>query len=250
MDSLWHRATSVTLFAAEKRVRLNPRSAYDSAMGATVSEGERLTPQAALNEIARIESLHGALARRTAGMVWMVWGIVAPAVFMTYSLVFHAFPGQGFAGFWWILPLLWMPWAAMGIVATTTLWRSAALVLPRDRTRPRSHILVTGAVIVGLIVIGMAVIHALVAPIAELAWALTAIGIGVTVLAILGININDATERRMWIVGGALLAATALGGSLAFVGSLAAARDAFAILSPLASGLVLFGGGLYLTSKA
>ena len=214
-----------------------------------MSEGERLTPQAAAAEIRRIENLHGALARRTAGMVWMVWGIVAPAIFMTYSFVFHA-TGVGLGSFWWLLPFLWMPWAAMGIVATTTLWRSAALVLPRDRTRPASHILVTGAVIVGLIVVGMAAIHALVAPIAELAWALTAIGIGVTLLAILGININDATERRMWVVGGVLLAATALVGSLVFVGSLAAARDAFAVISPLASGLVMFGGGLYLTSRA
>ncbi len=96
----------------------------------------------------------------------------------------------------------------------------------------------------------MIAIHVLVAPIAELAWALTAIGIGVTLLAILGVNINDATERRMWIVGGVLLTAIALLGSLAFVGSLAAARDAFAIISPLASGVVLFGGGLYLTGKA
>ncbi len=219
-------------------------------MGALASEGERLTPQAAVNEITRIEGLHGALARRTAGLVWMVWGIVAPAIFMTYSFVFHALPGQNFAGLYWIFPLLWIPWAAMGLVATATLWHSAALVLPRDRTRTGSQYIVTGAVIVGLIVVGMAVIHVLVAPIAELAWALTAIGIGVTLLAILGININDATERRMWIVGGVLLAAIALLGSLAFVGSLAAARDAFALISPLASGVVLFGGGLYLTSKA
>ncbi len=219
-------------------------------MGAIASEGERLTPQAAVNEIARIEGLHGALARRTAGMVWMVWGIVAPAIFMTYSFIFHALPGQDFAGYSWILPLLWIPWAAMGILATTTLWRSAALVLPRDRTQPAIHYLLTGGVIVGLIIVGMGVIRALVAPIAELAWALAAIGLGVTLLAILGVNINDATERRMWIVGGVLLAAIALVGSLAFVGSLAAARDAFAILSPLASALVMFGGGLYLTSKA
>ena len=54
----------------------------------------------------------------------------------------------------------------------------------------------------------------------------------------------------MWIVGGVLLTVTALLGSLAFVGSLDAARDAFAIISPLASALVMFGGGLYLTSKA
>lgn len=240
----------MALFAAEKRMGLNLGTAFDRAMGTIVSEGERLTPQAAAAEITRIESLHGALARRTAGMVWMLWGIVAPAVFMTYSLVFHAFPGPNLAGFSWVLPLLWMPWAAMGIVATTALWRSAALVLPRDRTRLRRHILATGAVIAGLIAAGMAIIHATVAPVAELAWALTAIGIGVTLLALLGINITDATERRMWIVGGVLLAATALLGSLAFVGSLAAARDAFAIISPLASGLVLFGGGLYLTSKA
>ncbi len=214
------------------------------------SEGTKLTPQAAAAEISRIENLHGALARRTAGMVWMVWGIVAPAIFMTYSFVFHALPGPNLAGLWWTLPLLWIPWAAMGLVATTTLWRSAALVLPRDRTRSGSQYVVTGAVIVGLIVVGMIVIHVLVAPIAELAWALTAIGIGVTLLAILGININDATERRLWMVGGVLLTAIALLGSLAFVGSLAAARDAFAVISPLASGIVLFGGGLYLTSEA
>ncbi len=183
-------------------------------------------------------------------MAWMVWGIVAPAIFMTYSLVFHAFAGQSFSGFWWVLPLLWIPWAAMGLVATSTLWRSAALVLPRHRTRSGRQYIATGAVIVGLIVVGMIVIHVLVAPIAELAWALTAIGIGVTLLAILGVNINDAAERRMWIVGGVLLTVIALLGSLAFVGSLAAARDAFAIISPLASGVVLFGGGLYLTGKA
>ncbi len=240
----------MALFAAEKRTGLNLGTAYSRAMGAQASEGERLTTQDAANEIARMEGLHGALARRTAGMVWMVWGIVAPAIFMTYSFVFHTLPTGSFAGVWWILPLLWIPWAAMGLVATTTLWRSAALVLPRDRTRSGSQYVVTGAVIVGLIVIGMAVIHILVAPIAELAWALTAIGIGVTLLAILGVNINDATERRMWIVGGVLLTAIALLGSLVFVGSLAAARDAFAIISPLASGIVLFGGGLYLTSKA
>ena len=219
-------------------------------MAAMASDGARLTPQAAAAEITRIEALHGALARRTAGMVWMVWGIVAPAIFMTYSFVFHAVPGGSFAGIWWTLPLLWIPWAAMGLVATNTLWHSAALVLPHDRTRSGSQYVVTGAVIVGLIVVGMIVIHLLVAPIAELAWALTAIGIGVTLLAVLGININDATERRMWIVGGILLVATALVGSLAFVGSLAAARDAFAVISPLASALVMFGGGLYLTSRA
>ncbi len=219
-------------------------------MAAMGSEGASLTPQVAAAEIARIENLHGALARRTAGMVWMVWGIVAPAIFMTYSFAFHVLPGQSLAGLYGTFPLLWIPWAAMGILATRTLWHSAALVLPRDRTASRGHVLLTGAVIVGLIVVGMIVIHILVAPIAELAWALTAIGIGVTLLAILGININDATERRMWIAGGILLVATALVGSLVFVGSLAAARDAFAILSPLASALVMFGGGLYLTSKA
>src|SRR2546428_119569 len=94
--------------------------------------------------------------------------------------------------------------------------------------------------------------HAAVAktPVAEFAWVLMAQGIGVITVGLLGLNCNDATERRLWILGGILLAAVALAGSLLLGGDILLARQWFTLISPLTSGLVLFGGGLYLTSRA
>ena len=66
-------------------------------MDANVHEGERLTPHAAVAEIRRIEGLHGALARRASGLTWMIWGIVAPAIFVSYALlgILVGFPSDG-----------------------------------------------------------------------------------------------------------------------------------------------------------
>jgi len=44
--------------------------------------------------------------------------------------------------------------------------------------------------------------------------------------------------------------AAALVGSLLLGGDILLARRWFTLISPLTSGLVLFGGGLYLTSRA
>src|SRR5437867_12182099 len=65
-------------------------------MDANVLEGGGLTPQAAVAEIRRIEGLHGALARRASGLTWMIWGIVAPAIFISYALlsILVGFPGM------------------------------------------------------------------------------------------------------------------------------------------------------------
>src|SRR2546430_14643212 len=67
-------------------VGLSP-AAYPLPMDANVHGGEGLTPQAAVAEIRRIEGLHGALARRASGLTWMIWGIVAPAIFISYALL-------------------------------------------------------------------------------------------------------------------------------------------------------------------
>lgn len=218
-------------------------------MAAIVGEAEPLTPESAAAEIRRIEGVHGALARRTAGLMWMIWGIVVPAIFASYALAFHALAGVSGLAFL-LFPFLWIPWTALGIIATLSLWRSVALVVPFDRTLPRSHVVVTGVLVVALIVVGMGVIRATGIPIAELAWALMAIGMAAAILGFTGINANDIAERRLWIVAGALLLLTALLGSLFFGSDLGLARDGFAVISPLASALVFFGGGLFLTSRA
>src|SRR6266571_6286167 len=117
-------------------------------MHANVHEGEGLTPQAAVAEIRRIESLHGALARRASGLTWMIWGIVAPAIFISYALlgILVGFPGtnNGYHALWILFPVLWAPWAAIGLVATATLWRSVGLVIPRRSAQMREGLL-TGA---------------------------------------------------------------------------------------------------------
>ena len=227
--------------------------AYSLTMDAHVHEGERLTAHAAVAEIRRIEGLHGALARRASGLTWMIWGIVAPAIFVSYALlgILVGFPsdGDGSHALRVLFPVLWAPWAAIGLVATATLWRSVGLVIPR-RSAQRWEGLLTGAIIVGIIFAGFAAIAVAKVPVAEFAWVLTAQGVGVVTVGLLGLNCNDATERRLWILGGILLMAAALVGSLLLGGDILLARQWFTLISPLTSGLVLFGGGLYLTSRA
>ena len=151
-------------------------------MDANVLEGGGLTPQAAVAEIRRIEGLHGALARRASGLTWMIWGIVAPAIFISYALlsILVGFPGDGngYHALWILFPVLWVPWAAIGFVATATLWRSVGLVIPRRSAQMREGVF-TGAIIVGIIFAGFAAIAVSRVPVVEFAWVLMAQGIGV-----------------------------------------------------------------------
>src|SRR5437867_12412 len=140
------------------------------------------------------------------------------------------------------------PSAASGLVAAATLWRSVGLVIPRRSAQTREGLL-TGAIIVGIIFAGFAAIAVTKVPVVEFAWVLMAQGIGVVTVGLMGFNCNDATERRLWILGGILLVAAALAGSLLLGGEILLARQWFTLISPLTSGLVLFGGGLYLTSR-
>jgi hypothetical protein len=213
------------------------------------AEGEPLTPQRALAEISRIEALHEALARRTTGLTWMIWGIVAPAVFMTYSFVGTAIAASG-AHLEFLFPILWLPWALLGLATSGALWRSVGLVVPVDRVRSLREALLTGVLIVGLIGGGMILLFHVGFPIAELAMALLGLGAGTTVAGSLGLNSVGATGRRLWIVGGLLLATTALAGSFLIGGDLMLSRRWFSVIAPLASALVFFGGGLYLTTRA
>lgn len=216
-------------------------------MDATVHQGEPLTPQAAAAEIRRIEGLHGALRRRASGLTWMIWGIVAPAIFVSYSLLgilvgtYHSLA--------LLFPLLWIPWATVGIAATATLWRSVGLVMPVQKARIREGI-VTGVIIVGLIFAGFAAISVTRAPLVAPAWVLMALGFSLVIVGLLGFNVNDASERLLWIFGGVLLAAAALVGTLLIGADSVLANQAFTLLSPIASALVFFGGGLHLTTRA
>src|SRR5437899_1141675 len=115
----------------------------------------------------------------------MIWGIVAPAIFVSYALlgILVGFPsdGDGSHALRVLFPVLWAPWAAIGLVATATLWRSVGLVIPR-RSAQRWEGLLTGAIIVGIIFAGFAAIAVAKVPVAEFAWVLTAQGVGVVTM--------------------------------------------------------------------
>lgn len=209
------------------------------------SEGEPLTPQKALAEIGRIEALHGALARRTTGLTWMIWGIVAPAIFMTYSFAWHVLAESGR----FLFVFLWVPWALLGFATTGALWRSIGLVVPVDRMRSLRDGLLTGALVVGATIGGIVALFHVGLPLATLAMALLGLGAGTTVAGLLGLNSVDAAGRRLWVLGGLVLMATAFGGSLVIGADLELSRQWFAAIAPLSSALVFFGGGLYLTTR-
>src|SRR5947199_389108 len=127
---------------------------------------------------------------------------------------------------------------------------SGSITSPWTRTFSRGEGVFPGAIIVGIIFAGFAAIAVSRVPVVEFAWVLMAQGVGVVIVGLLGLNCNDATERRLWILGGILLVAAALAGSLALGSEVLLARQWFPLISPLTRGLVLFGGGLYLTSRA
>lgn len=85
---------------------------------------EAMTAREAARALVDASRYEGALAERTAGITWMVWGIATPGVFMTYAFA-SVLGGSG----WW-MSVLWIPWILMAVVTTVSLWRSAALAAP------------------------------------------------------------------------------------------------------------------------
>lgn len=88
-----------------------------------------LTPHEAARAVAEASRYEDALRQHTEGITWIIWGIATPGIFMTY-----AFAGVLGGSGWW-MALLWIPWVAMGIGGTVTLWRTAALAAPALQTQ-------------------------------------------------------------------------------------------------------------------
>lgn len=216
-------------------------------MDATASEGERLTPQTAAAEIRRIENLHDALGRRASGLTWMIWALVAPAIFISYDLAAAVITGD--RSLFFLYPTLWIPWAALGLAATVSLWRSVGLVVPIRSARLVEGA-ITAVVIVGLIFGGFIAISVMGGPVSVHAWILMGYGGGLALVGVLGLNCYDRADRRFWIVGGLILVLVAVGGTLLSGGDVTASNAWFIVLAPLSTALVLFSGGWILSTRA
>jgi hypothetical protein len=213
-------------------------------MSDTLAEQVALTPNQAVREILKIEGHTESLFQRTVGMTWMIWAVINGGIFVSYEAIGLAAPPGTLAIFGY--GVVWLPWMLLGSVSTTVLWRSLALVVPRDwgigarRATAVATMTFLALVLGGLAVISLANVH-----VNGPFWAMFAVGIAAAAVGGSGLTTESRSERVLWLVGGVVLAVLAVGIDLV------AGRIGYdplgllLVVGPVASTALLFGGGLY-----
>lgn len=206
---------------------------------------EVYTPGDAMAEITKLEDVHEALKRRTVGLSWMVWGIVAAAIFVSYSFVgFVAEVEAPEAAT--LFPFLWLPWVLLGVLTNRLLWRSVGLVIALDPAEGAKWGILTMVLFLGLIFGGMALVAALDVPITEPATVLMAMGLATGLLGAVGGS--ESYDRGLALAGGAVLVVVALAATL-LVGDGDTAYAWFSLVAPVAVVLVNFTVGGLVASR-
>lgn len=195
---------------------------------------DTLTPHEAARVVASASRYEDSLVQRTEGLTQMVWGLVTPAIFVTYAFagLVHA-PG-------WVFALLWAPWVAAGAAATMALWRSAALSRPGGMAfeRPRGFLLrflAVSAVFMGA--------FSLLQPDGTTV-PLAVVGAVWTLMALLNVICASPLGRGLWAFCG-----TALLGTAALLAATGAPIEVSGTLSILVPGAVPLATGLYQTLR-
>ncbi|GEM_PF-7088158 len=197
-----------------------------------------LSAQEAAAAIRSLQDADAMIRRRTAGLMWMIWGLVAPAIFASYGFASAADP----QGLWW--RLLWLPWAAAGVGATVALWRSAGLAMRTRERPPRAEVAWHVGLFVVLVVGSAVLVQALGAPVSVPAAVLAALGVASMLLGAFGLLARDAVERRASVAAGALLVAAAAACALSGTGA-----QLHFVVGALASGLAFYGAGVLLAMR-
>jgi hypothetical protein len=212
-------------------------------MNASTSEQVALTPDQAVREILRIEGHTESLLHRTVGLTWMLWAVVSGGIFVSYEAIGIAAPSGGLSlaeyGF------AWLPWVILGTLATTVLWRSLALVLPRSAGGGAGATGLATVTFLAVVLGGLALVSLAHIPVTGPAWAMFAIGLAAAAVGGSGLTTDSRSERTFWLGGGLFLAALTVGVSLV-AGSVGYdPLPLLLVLGPAASTALLFGGGLY-----
>jgi len=100
-----------------------------------------LTPLEAARAVAQAERWDRTLARRTEGAIWMVWGIVVSAMFVSYGYAASSHVAD------WVFATLWAPWTAAGILTTIALQRIVRAHAPAPAPVRERRVLVGVAVV-------------------------------------------------------------------------------------------------------
>lgn len=217
---------------------------------AETANGERLSVQRALQTICELEGLEPRLLLRTEGMTWMIWGLVGPGIFFTY----HAFFAELGSDSGVIFSLLWLPWVALGVIATAALWHGVHADARSGRTAKQG--MLEGAAYMGLFLgvmfLGFTIFAFMNDQLELREPGLVTLMLGVTMLllAFLPYPRSSPYARRMNLVVGLLMVAAAVAlGTLIDYGSADRAHFVQTIVGASVGGAGWFFGGLYLFTK-
>lgn len=201
------------------------------------------------NEIQNLEAFPEALQRRVRGVSWMLWGLILGAVFVTYDYV--GLSHQVYGGSEFLFAFLWVPWVALGVVASVALWKANGLTgSMKSGIRKTVITFLLFAFVVFLFFVGYHFSRIWESsPLVGPSVMLTMMGLAAIVIGAVGLTCHDSTDRILWVVGGVFLLAVVIAGTLVAGNDTNQALRVFGAVGPLATLLVYFGNGLYLTLK-
>ncbi len=91
---------------------------------------EDLDPLEAASWLREMEGEDSRLQARVHGLTWMLWGVVASAIFLTYAYAARTLTVETYGLPPMSFGFLWVPWAVLGLLLTWFLWRSVGFVIP------------------------------------------------------------------------------------------------------------------------
>lgn len=209
---------------------------------------ENLSPVEAAAAIGEMERVADIVQARIHGLTWMFWGIVAPAIFVTYSYA-ASYEARSLAETAHGVPawfgLLWLPWSAVGLAFTVFLWRSVGFVSPGRAIRAREiaiHALLVVSATIGLVIVGFKIGEVLYPP----TIVLTGIGLVTAMLGARAAFARGPMDGVVQVVIGLLLIAFAVMEAFILAGPLTlTGLSQAALWNAFASAVGLGGLGLY-----
>lgn len=103
--------------------------------------GTELSAREAARVVGEAHAWDSTLKRRSEGAIWMVWGIVTPAMFVSYGYAAASHVPD------WVFATLWAPWSAVGILTTIAISRVVRAHAPPEPPIRETRVLVGVAVV-------------------------------------------------------------------------------------------------------
>jgi hypothetical protein len=100
-------------------------------------------PVEAAHAIGSTRTWDATLRQRTEGLTWMMWGIVATAIGLSYALAHET-------KLVWATGFLWVPWVLVGAAFQTLLWRTVSLTPVGTRLSRSVRVLLGVVALAGL----------------------------------------------------------------------------------------------------